>query len=543
MKHSYLLILVLFLITSCNNNNSSTTAENMAMKDKVEDYAKFELNADISHLNENQKKMIGIFFEVADIMDELFWEQAYGDKIELLSSIEDKYSKKFAEINYGPWDRLDDNAPFIDGVGEKPKTANFYPHDLTKEEFEQFDDTTKSSWYTIIEREGSGELVSVPYNKFYKDKIELAAYKILEASKLAKDPGFKAYLELRAQAMLSNEYKASDMAWMDMKSNEIDFIVGPIESYEDRLYNSKTAFEAFILIKDMGWSERLNRFAVLLPELQKQLPVDEAYKSEVPGSNSDLGAYDAIYYAGDCNAGSKTIAINLPNNEEVRSEKGSRRLQLKNSMKAKFDKILFPISEALIVPEQRKHITFDAFFGNVMFHEVAHGLGISYVLNSDTTVAEALQDKYTVLEESKADILGLFLVEKLVEMQEIEGDLMDNYATFLAGIFRSIRFGASSSHGIANLIRFNYFKEVGAFDINSEGLYAVNDVKMKAAVESLTEIILTIQGDGDYEAAGALIEKYGKIGNELSVALEKINKENIPVDIVFEQGPEIVGIN
>jgi len=309
------------------------------------------------------------------------------------------------------------------------------------------------------------------------------------------------------------------------------------------LFGYKAAQEAFILIKDQAWSERLSKYASILPGLQKGLPIEEEYKAETPGSDADLNAYDVIYYAGDCNAGSKTIAINLPNDEEVQLKAGSRKLQLKNAMQAKFDKILLPISEVLITPEQRQYITFDAFFGNTMFHEVAHGLGIKNTINGNGTVRKALKEQYSAIEEGKADIMGLYLVTKLFEMGEIEqGELMDNYVTFFAGIFRSSRFGAASAHGKANMMRFNYFKEKEAFTKNEDGTYTVDFEKMHEAMISLMKEILYIQGNGDYDKAKAWVDEKGKILPELQADLDKLNASNIPVDIVFMQGKSFVGL-
>jgi hypothetical protein len=332
------------------------------------------------------------------------------------------------------------------------------------------------------------------------------------------------------------------MAWMDMTTNRIDFIAGPIETYEDQLFGYKAAHEAYILIKDMEWSEKLKKYAALLPALQKGLPVDQKYKNEMPGDNSDLAAYDVVYYAGDCNAGSKTIAINLPNDEVVQLEKGSRRLQLKNAMKAKFDKIMVPIAAELLPPEQVQHVTFDAFFTNTMLHEVAHGLGCSNTINGKGTVREALKEQYTTLEEGKADILGLYLEMRLKEMGELDVELLNEYTTFMAGIFRSIRFGASSAHGKANLIRFNYFKEKGAFTVDSDGLYRIDFDRMTDAINSLSGLILTIQGDGDYEKAASMVRRYGIMDDDLKAALKRIEEKDIPVDIVFEQGTEVLGL-
>jgi len=328
-----------------------------------------------------------------------------------------------------------------------------------------------------------------------------------------------------------------------MKTNPIELVIGPIETYEDQLYGYRAAFESYVLIKDMAWSERLAKYAQFLPELQEGLPVDEAYKQETPGSDADLNAYDVIYYAGHSNAGSKTIAINLPNDERVQLAKGTRRLQLKNAMQAKFDHILKPISEVLIAPEQREHITFNAFFANTMFHEVAHGLGIKNTITDKGTVRAALKEHASALEEGKADILGLYMVQSLLEKGEItEGILEDYYVTFMAGIFRSVRFGASSAHGKANMIRFNYFATMGAFDRNEDGLYSVNMDKMSEAVSSLSELILTLQGNGDYDGVAELVADKGIIKPQLEADLARLKAASIPVDIVFKQGKSQLGL-
>ncbi len=529
------------IITSCGTPEKE---EKTDMQKKLDEFAEVELTSDISHLSDNQKEMLGYMFEAAQLMDDIFWQEAYGDKEELLNSITDPAAKKFIKINYGPWERLNDNKPFIEGFGEKPAGANFYPADMTKEEFNALDAKDKTSLYTLIRRNENGELYTIPYHEAFKKETVKAVELIRKAAELAEDEGLKKYLEIRAKALETDEYYESDVAWMEMKSNDIDFIVGPIENYEDAMYGYKAAHEAFILIKDQEWSKKLDKFAAFLPQFQKDLPVPQEYKNETPGSDSDLGAYDAVYYAGDCNAGSKTIAINLPNDEQVRLDKGSRKLQLKNSMKAKFDQVLVPISNIIIHPEQRKHIKFDAFFENTMFHEVAHGLGLGNTIDGKQTVREALKEYYTSIEEGKADILGLYIVDQLYEMGELtSGEVMDNYVTFMAGIFRSARFGIASSHGKANMMRFYYFQDKGAFTKNPEtGTYKVDFEKMKAAMNELTEKILIIQGDGDFEQAKTWVEADGKIKEDLQKDLDKINEAGIPRDIVFKQGKEKLGL-
>lgn len=509
---------------------------------RLSTYAPVTLTADIKHLSEKERQMLPLLFDAAELMDQIFWQQALGNKEQFLSAIKDETTRKFAQINYGPWDRLNGNKSFIEGIGEKPLGSNFYPVDMTKEEFEALADSNKNSLYTLIRRNEDSSLKVIWYHEAYALKIQKAADLLKQAATLAEDEGLKKYLELRAEALLTDKYQESDFAWMDMKTSNIDFVIGPIENYEDALYGKKAAQEAYVLIKDVEWSKRLAHFATLLPELQKGLPVEDKYKAEVPGSDADLNAYDVVYYAGDCNAGSKTIAINLPNDEEVQLKKGSRKLQLKNAMKAKFDQILVPIANSLIDESQRNYVKFDAFFANTMFHEVAHGLGIKNTLTGTGTVRETLKEQYSAIEEAKADILGLYMVTKLFEMGELkEGEVMDNYVTFMAGIFRSVRFGAASAHGKANMLTFSYFEENDAFEY-SNGTYKVNFDKMKSAVEGLGGMILKYQGDGDYEGVKKLISEKSVIPANLQKDLDRLKDANIPVDIVFTQGKSAMNL-
>ncbi|MFO8067742.1 MAG: Zn-dependent hydrolase [Bacteroidales bacterium] len=546
MKSIKILLIAIIIagagLYSCDSKEKDPFAEKM--EEKMKNYTEVELKTDLSWLSDNEKEIIGILIDVAEIMDDIFWMQSFtGDKDELLATIENEDARKYVKINYGPWSRLDDNKPFIEGFEPKPEGANFYPLDMTKEEFEAWDEPLKTSLYTLIRRDDDGNLKAVPYSEAYKEKHENAAELMRKAANLADDQGFKTYLEMRAEALLSNEYLASDFAWMAMKNNNIDFVVGPIENYEDGLFGYKAAHESFVLVKDLEWSAKLEKYNSMLPMLQAGMPVDKKYKAEVPGVDGDMNVYYALYYAGDCNAGTKTIAINLPNAEEIHNSVGSRKLQLKNSMQAKFDKILVPISEMLIDEDQRKHISFDAFFENTTFHEVAHGMGIKNTIDGEGTVREALREHYSVIEEAKADILGLYLVTTLYDMGEITtGEVMDNYVTFIAGIFRSSRFGAASAHGKANMIRFNHFNEVGAFTKQEDGTYKVNFEEMKKAVYDAVEQILVIQGDGDYEAAVELIEKDGVMPDFLKDDLQKVNDTDLTIDIYFKQGKDVLGL-
>lgn len=522
------------------------TAKHQLLIDKarLDIYYPVDLTADLSSYSSNQKEMLSLLIDASKIMDDLFWKQAFGkDKKAFLSSIVDNKIRRFAEINYGPWDRLNGDKAFISGYEEKPLGAEFYPSDMSKVEFENSDLQNKDGLYSLIERSTDGKLKTTSYSEIYEHELKEASTILLEASELAENEEFSLYLKLRAQALLSNEFQVSDLAWMDMKSNPIDVVIGPIEVYEDQLFGYRAAYESYVLLKDMAWSERLAKYAAFLPALQQGLPVPPEYRAQMPGTDADLNAYDVIYYSGHSNAGSKTIAINLPNDEQVQLTKGTRRLQLKNAMRAKFDNILVPIANSLIAPEQREHITFNAFFSNTMFHEVAHGLGVKTVLNSKQTVRSALKEHGSALEEGKADILGLYMVEQLLANGEItEGLLEDYYVTFMAGIFRSVRFGASSAHGKANMIRFNYFQEQGAFAKNENGLYFVDMEKMQSAISSLSAKILILQGDGDYSGVDQLVVEYGIIKETLAEDLTKLSNEGIPVDITFNQGKAVLGL-
>ena len=525
---------------SCANSAKQETKTNYA--DLTKQYAKVQLTSDISHLSDNEKQMLDYLYEIGNIMDDIFWTQQFGgDKEAFLNSIEDKDARLFAEINYGPWNHFDNLNPFLPEYGAMPAGAGFYPTDMTKEEFEAWDNPDKTSLYTLIKRDENGQLQAVWYHEAYAEQINRVAELLNKAADLAGDKEFADYLRLRAKAVLTDDYFESDMAWMDVRNNNVDFVVGPIENYVDALYGYKAAHEAFILIKDQAWSKQLARYAELLPLLQTQLPVAEEYKQEKPGADADLAVYDAVFYGGDCNMAGKTIAINLPNDEQVQLQKGTRKLQLKNAMKAKFDNILAPIADVLMTPEARQNVKFEAFFANVMFHEVAHGMGIKNTLDGKGTVRHALKEQYSGIEEAKADILGLYLVTKLAEMGEYTNStLEENYTTFMAGIFRSVRFGASSAHGKANMLTFNFLEKENAFTRNEEGLYAINFEEMKAAVAKLGGEILKAQGDGNYEFVKEWIATDGVIKPTLQADLDKVNGMGIPTDIYYEMSPELL---
>lgn len=510
------------------------------------DYATVPLKADLSAFDADGKRMIALLVQASEVMNDLYWQQSWnGDRAALLAKAPDDATRALVSLNFGPWDRLNGDTPLLPGIGPRPPGATFYPADMTREEFEQAALPDKTSWYTLLRRDAAGKLITVPYHEAYKADLERAAALLREAAKVSEDEDFAGYLTMRADALLSDDFQPSDLAWMDMKHNPVDIVIGPIENYEDQLFGYKAAYEGLVLIKDQAWTERLARFAAFLPELQRGLPVDAKYKAEKPGSDADLGAYEAVYYGGNANVGAKTIAINLPNDEQVQLKKGTRRLQLENVMQAKFDAIMVPIAKQLVADDQLKNVTFDAFFQNTMFHEVAHGLGIKNTLDGKGTVSEALKDYAGSFEEGKADVLGLYMVDALANKGELDkAKLMDNYVTFLAGILRSVRFGATDAHAKANMLRFNFFADHGAFARDPQsGRYRVDFDKMHEAMNALSRKLLTVQGDGDYAQAKQLTDTMGVVKPELASDLKKLDTAGIPVDVKFEQGLGVLGLD
>lgn len=535
-------------IASCSNNTEEKTSEGnkdslqLYVEERLPIYAKVKLSTDISKLTPDERKVLPLLIQAAQIMDELFWKQAYPQRDSLLATVKDDKTREFIMINYGPWDRLNDDKPFVTGIGPKPEGSGFYPVNMTKDELEKSDVVDKMGLYSMIRRDNSGKLISIPYSIYFKDELLKAAGLLREAAKISEQAELRNYLNLRAEALLTDNYTASDYAWMDMTNTGLDIIIGPIENYEDGLFNARAAFESYVLVKDKEWSKRLEKYVSMLPGLQKGLPVDAAYKKEQPGTSSQLAAFDVVYYAGDGNSGGKTIAVNLPNDEEIQQKKGTRRSQLKNAMRAKFDKIMVPISQELIDKSQRSHINFDAFFANVMFHEVAHGLGIKSTITGKGYVREALQEQYSWLEEGKADILGLYMVSNLLKKGELEGDIKDYYTTFMAGILRSVRFGAGEAHGKANMLCFNFFNSKGAFERTAEGTYKVNYEKFESSMNDLSNMILTLQGNGDKAAVEKVQKEMALIHSDLKSDLDRLSKKGIPVDVIFEQGINVLGL-
>lgn len=515
---------------------------------RVGRYAPVRLTADLSRLFPGQRKMIPLLIAAADQMDQIFWMEVCADKDALFSKATDAHVRRFVQINYGPWDRVGGDEAFVAGVGPKPAGAGFYPADMTKEEFQRHlaahpeDKPAFTSQYTLIRRDSTGRLIAVPYRVAFAAQVKAAAEKLWEAAALAEDPALRKYLDLRASALLDDNYRDSDLAWLDVKDSPIDCVIGPIEHYEDGLFGCKTTHEATIFIKDHEWSRRLAGFVPLLPALQKGLPVPDAYKSESPGSASDLGVYDAIYATGYANVGAKPIGVNLPNDESIQLDHGARRIQIKNVMRAKYDKILAPITELMIAADQRRHVTFDAMFEDVLFHEIAHGLGIKHTITGKGLVREALKEQGEPIEEAKADIVGLHLIAELRRQGRItDGELLDNYVTYVADIMRLNRFGSTDAYGQTSMLTFNFLKSQGGITRDpATGTYRAEVGKMTRAVDALAARLLTIQGNGDYHAAKAFVEASCTQDPQLEADLLRVRKSDIPVDLVYEQDPGVL---
>ncbi len=545
MKKLTIIAMAAAMLMAVGCKGKKTVEPNPEIQQKVDEYAEFALTSDlVSTLSANEKELLKVFIEIGRVMDDIYWDEYFGYANRAsLDTIADPAIRAFARIQYGAWDRLDSERPFIPGYGERPAGCNFYPVDMTAEEYAALDDPLKESQYSVIRRNDDGSLYVLPYHVAYKEELAKVDALMEKAIALADNEGLKRYLEARREAFRTDDYYESDMVWMDMKDSKLDFVVGPIENYDDGINGLKCSHEAFVLIKDEQWSNDLSKFAAMLPEMQRLLPCDAKYKREVPGTDCDINVYDVVYYAGDCNAGSKTIAINLPNDERVQLAKGSRRLQLKNAMQAKFDNIMVPIARLILCPEQVDSVTFNAFFGNTCYHEVAHGLGIKNTVTGRGPCRQALGAQYSAWEEAKADVCGLFLTEQLIERGEITNTTVaQNYITFIAGLLRSVRFGATEAHGVANIMCYNYFKEHGAFSINADGRYVIDVDKAREAARGWAAIIIAMEGEGDAAAAKAYSDANGKIGAELQKDLDAIRDANIPRDIVYRQGVAILGL-
>lgn len=537
------LIAIFLLSFSCQPNQKieEKKESDSVMQRKLANYANVNLSADLSSLDPNQIKLFSLLIKAANSIDELYWLQAYGDKEKLLNEISDPDMREYAMINYGPWDRLDGFTPFTDDFPPRPLGIGFFPKDINQSEFFEITNDLKYSPYTIISRDSNDLLNVLPYHIAFQKQLNEAVDYIKEAAELAELPDFKNYLLQRAEDLLSDKFEKSDHLWLQLKDNKLDFIAGPIVNTEDHFIWTKFSYGAFILLRNQEWTKKVKKYSLLLPHLQNNLPVSDLYKQESPLETADIVIYDVLYNSGYCNAGNKLIGLNLPiGNDQIKS--GTRKIHFKNVMQAKFDKILQPISNIVIDEKQRRNVQFNSFFLNTVFYEISNSLGISMTINQKGTVRDALKEHYNVINELKNDVLRMFFLTKLKDMREMEDmELLDNYVTYMADVFRSIRFGVTDAQGVANMIRFYYFEENEAFVYNPKnGTYKINFYKMKNAIESLSKLVLEIQGNGDYEAATKLIMEKGFIRNDLLHDLYKIQRAKIPKDLIYDQGEKVI---
>ncbi|MBI9071694.1 MAG: peptidase [Melioribacteraceae bacterium] len=539
---SIIIILVIGMVAGCTNKKPLNEGEKM-LKERIDKYALTEIKYDESLLDENQKKVVHKLFEAAQIIDELFLEQVYYKNAEIekeLKGATDELSKlkyDFFKLNFGPFDRLDHETPFI-GTEQKPKGANFYPVDMTKEEFTNWikenpaDEKDFTSEFTVIRRKDN-KLVAVPYTEEYKEKLQKIIVLMKDAAEFADNPTLKNYLLTRAKSFETNDYYESDMAWMDLKDHAIEVIIGPYEVYEDGIFNYKAAYECFLTIVDPVESEKLEKFADYLTEIEENLPLPDEHKNFTRGSESPIIVAQEVFSAGDTKAGVQTLAFNLPNDERVRKAKGSKKVMLKNVHEAKFEKLLQPIAEIVMDKEQLAYVTFDGFFNHTLMHEISHGVGPGLIKKDgkETEVKKELKETYSILEECKADILGMyndiFMIEKGVYTKEFENEV---WSTFLAGAFRSMRFGINEAHGGGTAIIYNYMLENGAYEYDSETeKVKVDFEKAYPVLKDLANKVLMIQAKGDYQASKDIIAQYGIETPSIKRLREKL--EVLPIDI------------
>jgi len=515
-----------------------------ALQAQAARFAPTELSADVAALPESEQRALAHMIRAAQVMDALFLRQVWaGNEAMLLALQRDESPLGRARLGYflinkGPWSRLDHNEAFVPGAAEKPAAANFYPAASSKAEVEAWLNTLSgparaaaTGFFTTIRRGAGGGFIAVPYSVEYQGELALAASHLQAAADLTTQPTLKACLQTRATAFLTNDYYDSDVKWMELDAS-VEPTIGPYEVYEDEWFNYKAAFEAFITVKDAAESAKLRQFAGALQAIEDHLPIDPKYRNPKLGALAPIAVVNTVFSAGDGNRGVQTAAFNLPNDERVIREKGSKRVMLKNNQQAKFDKVLVPIAQIALAPADRPNVAFDAFFTHILMHELVHGLGPHGITvgGRATTVRQELKETYSAIEEAKADIAGLFALQFLVDQGQLAKDFERTmYTTFLASAFRSIRFGITEAHGRGQAVQLNYLLDKGAVTVNADGTFAVDATKIRDAVTGLTRDIMTLQAEGDYAAAKTMLDTLGVIRPETKVVLDRL--KDVPVDI------------
>lgn len=529
-----------------HKGKESKVSTDSTLAAKTSRFAPTDVTADVSHLSAGDRKALDKIIQAARLMDPLYYRQVWSGNAALKKKLEADDSPAgrqrlhYFVINKGPWSRLDNNEPFIEGVPpEKPPQGGFYPDDMSKEEFNAWaqglsDEERKRAigFFYVIRRGADGKLKAVPYSEEYSEFLAAAAKLLREAAALTSNQTLKNFLTARADSFLSNNYYASDVAWMDLDS-PIDLTMGPYETYDDELFGYKAAFEAFVTLRDEGESAKLLKFSGYLQELENNLPIEGRYRNPKLGAASPIRVVDVVYTSGEGNQGIQIAAYNLPNDEQVVKEKGSKRVMLKNVQEAKFNKALVPLSKILIEPSQRSQISFDAFFTHILMHELLHGLGPHNITVGDrqTTVRMQLKELYSAIEEAKADITGLWALQYLIDKGAINRQMeRELYTTYLSTSFRSVRFGITEAHGRGQALQFNYLMDEGGIKFNeAAGTFGIDTSRIKEAVRKLTHEILTLQAEGSYEKAKAMLDKYAVIRPVMRKALDRLG--SVPIDI------------
>lgn len=515
------------------------------IKERLAKYSPTDIVIDEALLTPEDRQVLAKLVLAARKIDDIFWKQSCPDGPGLRARLErsadpaDKDYLRFLNINFGPWDRQDENRPFI-GTATKPAGAAFYPPDLGREEFEAYlkghPELRESleSPYTVIRREG-GSLVAVPYSVAYREDLEVVAGHLREAAALTSNASLKAYLDRKAADLLSNDYFTGDCLWIDLKDNLVEIVIGPYEVYEDALLGFKASYEAYVYFNDREEMAKIKGYLDFLEDMQKNLPVAPKYKDQkVSGLESPLHVVFEVLTAGDCKAGVQTSAFVLPNDERVREKKGSKKVFLKNIMEAKFAKSLAPIARRVLTPDDAAAVSFSAYFNETILHEICHVLGLNYITLPDgtkTTVNRALRDLQSCVEEAKADVVGVYCIPLLMEKGWIPRDrTREVYTTYLAGMFRAMRFGVTEAHGLGTLIQFNYLREKGAFVHDpAAGTFRVDFAKVQDAVRELAARFLVLEGDGDYDQVARFVKQYGQMDDLTRETIEGL--KDIPVDI------------
>ena len=507
-------------------------------------FAPVDVSADVGTLPPNERQALGKLVEAAKVMDTLFLRQVWaGNETMLLNLLQDtsalgRERQHSFLVNKGPWSRLDHNEPFVPGAPAKPEQANFYPADATKQEVEDWIATLSGSqksfatgFYSTIRRNAERKLIAVPYSFEYQGELADAARLLREAAALTNQPTLKTFLEKRAQAFLTNDYYDSDVAWMELDAS-IEPTIGPYEVYEDEWFNYKAAFEAFITVRDEEETGKLARFGAELQEIENNLPLEARHRNPKLGSLAPIRVVDVVFSAGDANRGVQTAAFNLPNDERITAEKGAKRVMLKNTQDAKFARVLVPISKIALAPKDQASVEFDAFFTHILMHELMHGLGPHNITAGErpTTVRQELKETYSTIEEAKADVSGLFALQFLVDRGKLEKKYEQTmYTTYLASMFRSIRFGLNEAHGRGVAMQLNYFLDHGGVTVAADGTFAVNPGRIKQNVVDLTRDIMTMQAVGDYAAAKQMIAQLAVVRPPVQRVLDRLS--GVPVDI------------